>query len=88
MLAWYRCLLQLRKSLPVLTQGSILSQEANDDAGLIRITRALDGQKITLVFCARECVVDLPDLAGKTDLLTGNIFDGNIRGVTALVLQE
>ena len=86
MLAWYRCLLQLRKSLPVLTQGSILSQEANDDAGLIRITRALDGQKITLVFCARECVVDLPDLAGKTDLLTGNSFDGQLRGITALVL--
>jgi glycosidase len=88
MLAWYRCLLQLRKSLPVLTQGSILSQLADDDAGLIRITRALDGQKITLVFCTKEAPIHLPDLAGKIDLLTGNLFDGHIRGITALVLQE
>ena len=86
MLSWYRRLLRLRKEAPAITQGLILSQEADDDAGLIRITRELGGQRITLVFCARECVVDLPDLAGKTDLLTGNSFDGQLRGITALVL--
>ena len=86
MLSWYRGLLQLRKEVPALTQGRILSQYADDDAGLIRITRQLDEQEITLVFCAKEGSVELADLAGKTDLLTGKAFDGHIQGITALVL--
>ena len=87
MLSWYRRLLQLRKTLPAITEGQTVSQQALDEAGLIRITRHLKGQEITLVFCAKETTAQLPDLAGKTDLLSGKVFDGNIAGITALVLQ-
>jgi glycosidase len=87
MLSWYRRLLQLRKSIPALTQGHILSQQADDAAGLIRITRKLGDQEITLVFCAKDTAAELPDLAGRTDLLTEATFDGHIQGITALVLQ-
>lgn len=86
-LALYRRLLQLRRDFPALTRGPILSQYADDPAGLIRITRRLENQQITLVFCAKECTVHLPDLAGRTDLLTGSVFDGHLPGPAALVLQ-
>ena len=87
MLSWYRRLLKLRKELPVITQGRITAQEACDEKGLIRITRALDGAEVTLLLCAKEAVVQLPELAGKTDLLTNTRFDGTVRGITAMVLQ-
>ena len=87
MLSWYRRLLKLRKELPVITQGRITAQEACDEEGLIRITRALDGAEVTLLLCAKEAVVQLPELAGKTDLLTNTRFDGTVRGITAMVLQ-
>ena len=87
MLSWYRRLLKLRKELPVITQGRITAQEACDEEGLIRITRTLDGAEVTLLLCAKEAVVQLPELAGKTDLLTNTRFDGTVRGVTAMVLQ-
>jgi glycosidase len=87
MLSWYRRLLQLRKSIPALTQGHILSQQADDAAGLLRITREYGGHTLTLVFCSKDAPVHLPDLAGKTDLLTETTFDGHLHGITALVLQ-
>ena len=87
MLCWYRRLLQLRKEIPAITQGHIISQQAQDETGLIRITRCLNGQQVTLVFCSKEISVELSDLAGRTDLLSGEVFDGNIHGITALVLQ-
>lgn len=87
MLRWYRRLLQLRKEIPAITEGRILCQEAYDDAGLIRITRSLDGQEVTLLFCSKDTAAELPELAGKTDLLSGNVFDGHLKGIAALVLQ-
>lgn len=87
MLRWYRCLLQLRKDIPAITTGTVLSQEADDDAGLIRITRALNNQQVTLLFCCKEEPVNLPDLAGKTDLISGKVFNGELRSITAMVLQ-
>jgi glycosidase len=87
MLCWYRRLLQLRKEIPAITQGQIISQLAQDETGLIRITRCLNSQQVTLVFCSKETSVELSDLAGRTDLLSGEVFDGNIHGITALVLQ-
>jgi len=87
MLRWYRRLLQLRKEIPAITEGRILCQEAYDDAGLIRITRSLDGQEVTLLFCSKDTAAELPELAGKTDLLSGNVFDGHLKGIAALMLQ-
>ena len=87
MLRWYRRLLQLRRELPVITGGEILSQQAQDEDGLIFITRKLDGLEVTLLFHAKDGSVSVPSLAGKTDLLTGTVFDGTVTGITAMVLQ-
>lgn len=86
-LTLYRRLLHLRRDCPTLTQGRILSQQADNAAGLLRITREYCGHALTLVFCSKDAPVYLPDLAGKTDLLTETTFDGHLHGITALVLQ-
>ena len=85
--AHYRRLLKLRKKYPALTRGRILSQDAWDDCALIRINRELDEQRITTVFHAAEGTVELPELAGKTDLITGQVFDGTLTGFRALVFE-
>ena len=87
MLRWYKRLLQLRREIPALTQGETLREEARDAEGLIRITRTLAGQEITLVFHNQEGAVSLPDLAGKTDAITGEAFSGTLEGITALALR-
>lgn len=86
MLHWYRRLLQIRREYPVITKGGTLLQEAIDGAGFIRITKRLDNQEVTLLFCAKDTSVDLPELVGKTDLLTGKDFDGKMSGICTMVL--
>jgi glycosidase len=85
--AHYRRLLQLRKAHPALTEGSLVRQDAWDDLSLIRITREKDGSRLTVIFHAAEGSVQLPELAGKTDLLTGEVFSGTLTGFRALVFQ-
>ena len=83
---WYRKLLHLRRTLPALTEGRLLRQDAWDEAGLVRITRELQGSAVTVIFHAAEGTVFLPELAGKRELLTGEVFDGRVEGYRALVL--
>ena len=87
MLHWYRRLIQLRKEIPAITEGKIRSQKARDAEGLICITRVLNGQEVTVLFSSRDTAVDLPELAGKTDLLSGSVFSGHLECITAMVLQ-
>lgn len=82
----YRRLLRIRKEYPALTQGKLVRQDAWDDLSLVRITRELNGQKITVLFHAAEGSVHLPELAGRLDLLTGTPFDGTLTDFRALVL--
>ena len=83
----YRKLLHLRRTLPALTEGRLVRQDAWDEAGLVRITRELHGSQVTVVFHAKEGTVRLPELAGKTDLLTGQPFDGTLNGYRAMVFS-
>ena len=70
-----------------ITEGSLIRQDAWDDLSLIRITREKDGSRLTVIFHAAEGSVQLPELAGKTDLLTGEVFSGTLTGFRALVFQ-
>ena len=54
---------------------------------LICVTRRLEGEEVTVLFHAKEDTVSLPELSGKRNLLADQIFDGKIRGITALVLK-
>lgn len=86
MLHWYRRLLTVRREVPVILGGKITSAEANDENGLIRIHRNLNGQKAVLLFHANDGSVQLPELAGKRDLLSEARFDGTVSGIGAMVL--
>ncbi|MEE1036833.1 MAG: hypothetical protein U0L15_06925, partial [Oscillospiraceae bacterium] len=66
--------------------GQVVSQEARDGDGLICINRRLNGQTITLLFHAKESSVQIPELAGKWDILNERVFDGAVNGITAMVL--
>ena len=86
MLRWYKTLLRLRREVPAITRGETIREEAWDDQGLIRITRRLEGQEVTLLFHGKTGTVRLPELAGKENALTGTTFDGFLTGIAAAVL--
>lgn len=86
-LRWYARLLRLRREIPAITRGETLREEAADREGLIRITRSLGNEEVTLLFHNQEGSVPLPDLAGKTDAITGKVFPGTLEGITAMVLR-
>ena len=81
----YRSLLRIRRDYPAVTGGKLLREDAWDDLSLVRITREKDGQKVTVIFHAADGAVQLPELAGRTDLITGTRFDGTLTGFRALV---
>jgi glycosidase len=86
MLCWYRRLLKLRKERLAILSAETVSEEADDENGLIRITRSLNDQDITILFHAKEGDVQIPELAGKQDLLGQRVFEGTVQGITAMVL--
>lgn len=83
----YRQLLRIRKAYPAITEGRLIREDAWDDLALVRITREWNGQKTTVLFHAADGAVQLPELAGKRDLLTETTFDGTLTGFAALVLE-
>ena len=85
---WYRQLLRIRKAYPAIIAGDLVREDAWDDLALIRIAREKDGQRTTVLFHAAESAVELPELAGKTELLTGTVFSGTLTGFAALVFAE
>ena len=84
---WYRSLLRVRREIPALTEGAILRQDAWDELSLIRITRELEGKRVTVLFHASQGTIHLPELAGRTDLLSEAVFDGTLTGFTAMVFE-
>ena len=84
---WYRSLLRVRREIPALTEGAILRQDAWDALSLIRITRELESKRVTVLFHASQGTIHLPELAGRTDLLSGAVFDGTLTGFTAMVFE-
>ena len=87
MLSWYKRLLRVRKEIPAITRGKTVAEEARDKDGLICVTRCLEDDEVTILFHAKEDTISLPALSGKRNLLTNNVFDGKVQGITALVLK-
>lgn len=83
---WYQNLIRVRKAYPAITKGQICFQEGMDSEGIIRITRQLEDQQVTIVFHNQPGETVMEDLAGKCNVLTGETFDGCVRGIGAWVL--
>jgi glycosidase len=87
-LAWYQRLVRLRRQAPVLTEGTVVRQWAEDGEGLLFIERQLGDQRVTLVFHTEEGTASLPELRGQYDLISGQEFSGTLGGYEAAVLAE
>lgn len=88
MLAWYKRLIRLRRQEPALTEGAVVRQYAEDGAGLLVMTRQLEERRVTLAVHAKEGTAFLPELRGKTDLISGQEFSGTLGDYEAAVLTE
>ena len=82
MLAYYKRLIQIRKSYSCLVEDDAPMQ-ADDATGLVTIRRG----ELVLLFHGKEGVVTLPEYAGKINLLTNYDFDGTLDAYEAAVLM-
>lgn len=87
MFAWYKKLIALRHTHPCLTEGKTAAYRADDALGLIAMTSVLDQDEVTVLFhCGKE-PVELPEYAGRRDLIRETAFDGKLGPWEAAVLS-
>ena len=55
--AWYRKLIQLRKTYPVITEGKEIERICDDEKGVLTIVRELGKEKATITFDVNEYLV-------------------------------
>lgn len=76
LLAWYRCLIEIRKNSEILKFGD-LEPEFRDEEDLVSFRRILDGRELLVVLCWRNCETELA-LSGikkKLRLIADNYGD-------------
>ena len=88
MFAYYQTLLRIRHGYPALTEGELLRQYAEDDSGLIRMERRLGDVHMTVLFHTKRGSVELPEWAGKRDLVRGERFPGRLGDYETAVFAE
>lgn len=91
---WYRKLIPIRKTYPVLTEGKIVDVYTNDASGVFAITRELNGQEMVLLAHAKtgdvsvEEVSELSKFVGMENLLTSDRFSGKLSTFELAVLVK
>jgi len=88
MLDYYRTLIRIRHECAALTRGETARQDADDESGLITIEKRLDGRRFTVLFHTKPGNVELPELAGREELVSGRRFPGRLGDYEAAVLAE
>jgi glycosidase len=83
LLAYYKRLIAIRKSHPCLTEGDADEVRADDEKGIVIIRRG----DLTLIFHGKEGTVSLPEYAGNEELISGEVFGGDIGPYQAAVIQ-
>lgn len=82
MLDYYKGLIGLRKAYPQLTRGDAEEMAADDETGLVTIRRG----DLVLLFHGKEGSVQLPQYAGKDELIERKKFDGCLGAFQAAVI--
>ena len=85
MTEWYKTLIRVRKTNPVLLEGD-LTQRADDENGVVIMERRDGDARLTLLFHGKDGNASLPLYRGRTDLLTGKPFCGVLGPYDAAVL--
>lgn len=88
MLHHYRTLIRIRHEYPVLTEGMVTEQYADDAAGLIAVRRQMNGQSVWLLIHGRGGTAELPERKGLKNLLDGRPFSGSLGDYETAVLTE
>ena len=87
MYKWYRSLIKARKENPALTEGDMVSCKTDDESGMIEMVRKLDDDQVTLVFNGGDKAISLKQYKGTKDLITDDIFEGELSPYRALVIK-
>ncbi len=88
MFEWYQKLILLRKNYLSMTEGNVIFCHADDEKGILEITRELDGERVTMIFnCKAEKVV-LLKYRGMKNLVTETSFDGKLEKYQVAILQN
>lgn len=85
---YYQKLIRIRHEYAVLTAGDIVKEYADDAEGLFYIERRLGDQHIVVIFHMQQGKVELPDLEGRRNLVSGQSFSGCLEDYEAVVLVE
>jgi glycosidase len=88
MFVWYSKLTSIRKQLPALLEGELAECVTDDENAIIKMVRELQGKRVTVVFHAGDKDVCFEEYKGCVDCLTGETFDGNLRGYHALLFEQ
>ena len=88
MLDYYRTLIRIRHECAALTRGETVRQDADDETGLITIEKRLDGRRLTVLFHTKPGDIELPELAGREELVRGRRFPGRLGDYEVAVLVE
>ncbi|MDE7284016.1 MAG: glycoside hydrolase family 13 protein [Lachnospiraceae bacterium] len=83
---YYQTLIRIRHEHAVLTSGDIVKQYEDDTEGLIYMERHLGNQHIAVIFHMQQGKVELPDLEGRRNLVSGQSFSGCLGDYEAAVL--
>lgn len=83
---YYKKLIGIRHEYPVLIEGVIAEQYVEDVTGVIYTERILENQSIVLIFHVQKGTVELPDLVGMKNLVSGRDFSGSMGEYETVVL--
>lgn len=86
--AWYKKLIWIRKSHPCITEGSVTMCQVNDEKGVLVITRNTGSDEVTLLFHCKEGKLILSEYKGMQDLITGEVFEGELTGYQVMALVK
>lgn len=88
MLDYYRTLIRIRHEYAALTEGETVRQYADDETGLICTEKRLGDQRLTVLFHTKRGSVELPELGGRKNLVSGRGFSGRLGDYEAAVLED
>ena len=95
MLAHYKKLLALRKSEPCIVNGAQRFLFTDDENGLLIEERSIHNRdkadrRVVILYHNGNKMVEVPEYAGKYDLLGKEVFDGKVKGyeVKVLLMEE
>ncbi len=88
--SYYKKALALRKSEPCIVEGAQKILLTDDEHGIVIEERSLEDnknvRKVVIIYHNENKAVDVPQYAGKYNLLKEGIFDGTVKAYETVVL--